>query len=84
LTGRVQAGKICRAMFLRKFVPLVLLLTGLCSTAFAQGLKQELEAPEKVNLSVKNLDGKVSVVAKIQRGGKPVVLAYSAEKEHQH
>lgn len=29
-------------------------------------------------------DGKVSVVAKIQRGGKPVVLAYAAEKEHQH
>jgi hypothetical protein len=31
-----------------------------------------------------NKDGKVSVVAKIQRGGKPVVLAYAAEKEHQH
>jgi hypothetical protein len=29
-------------------------------------------------------DGKVSVVAKIQQGGKPVVLAYAAEKEHQH
>ena len=31
-----------------------------------------------------NKDGKVSVVAKIQQGGKPVVLAYTAEKEHQH
>jgi hypothetical protein len=31
-----------------------------------------------------NKDGKVSVVAKIQQGGKPVVLAYAAEKEHQH
>jgi hypothetical protein len=29
-------------------------------------------------------DGKVSVVAKIPQGGKPVVLAYVAEKEHQH
>jgi hypothetical protein len=29
-------------------------------------------------------DGKVSVVAKIQQGGKPIVLAYAAEKEHQH
>ena len=29
-------------------------------------------------------DGKVSVVAKIQQGGKPVVLAYAVEKEHQH
>jgi len=31
-----------------------------------------------------NKDGKVSVVAKIPQGGKPIVLAYSAEKEHQH
>ena len=31
-----------------------------------------------------NKDGKVSVVAKIPQGGKPVVLAYVAEKEHQH
>jgi hypothetical protein len=31
-----------------------------------------------------NKDGKVSVVAKIPQGGKPVVLAYAAEKEHQH
>ena len=32
-----------------------------------------------------NKDGKVSVVAKIpQGGGKPVVLAYVAEKQHQH
>jgi hypothetical protein len=29
-------------------------------------------------------DGKVSAVAKILQGGKPVVLAYVAEKEHQH
>jgi len=29
-------------------------------------------------------DGKVSLVAKIPQGGKPVVLAYVAEKEHQH
>jgi hypothetical protein len=31
-----------------------------------------------------NKDGKVSVVARISQGGKPVVLAYAAEKEHQH
>jgi hypothetical protein len=29
-------------------------------------------------------EGKVSVVAKIPQGGKPIVLAYAAEKEHQH
>lgn len=31
-----------------------------------------------------NEDGKVSVVARISQGGKPVVLAYAAGKEHQH
>ena len=31
-----------------------------------------------------NKDGKVSVVAKIEQGGKSVVLAYAAEKEHSH
>jgi len=31
-----------------------------------------------------NKDGKVSLVAKIPQGGRPVVLAYAAEKEHQH
>jgi len=29
-------------------------------------------------------DGKVSLVAQIPQGGNPVVLAYGAEKEHQH
>lgn len=31
-----------------------------------------------------NKSGKVSVVAKIPPRGKPIVLAYVAEKEHQH
>ena len=31
-----------------------------------------------------NKDGRVSLVAKIPQGGKPVVLAYVAEKDHQH
>jgi hypothetical protein len=29
-------------------------------------------------------DGKVSVVARIQQGGRAVVLAYAADKEHDH
>ncbi len=29
-------------------------------------------------------DGKVSLVARIPRGGKALVLAYAADKEHQH
>jgi VWFA-related protein len=56
----------------------VLLLAGLCSTAFAQGFKQELEAPEKVSLSVKNVDGKVSVVASEEQQKKVTIEAKSA------
>ena len=64
-------------MLLSRFVPLVLLLAGLCSTALAQGFKQELEAPEKVSLSVKNLDGKVSVVASEEQQKKVTIEARS-------
>src|SRR5688572_33443800 len=64
-------------MLLSRFVPLVLLLAGLCSTAFAQGFKQELEAPEKVSLSVKNLDGRVSVVASEEQQKKVTIEARS-------
>ena len=43
----------------------------------AQGYKQELEAPEKVSLSVKNLDGRVSVVASEEQQKKITVDAKS-------
>ena len=59
-------------------MPLVLLLTALCSTAFAQGFKQELEAPEKVSLTVKNLEGRVSVIASAEQEKKVTVDAKSA------
>ena len=64
-------------MLFRKFVPLVLLLAGLCSPALAQGFKQELEAPEKVSLSVKNLDGRVSVIASAEQEKKVTIDARS-------
>jgi VWFA-related protein len=64
-------------MLLSRFVPLVLLLAGLCSTALAQGFKQELEAAEKVALSVKNLDGRVSVVASEEQQKKVTIDAKS-------
>ena len=52
-------------MFLSRFVATVLLilLAGFTGSAFAQGFKQELETPEKVTVSIKNLEGRVSVVA---------------------
>ncbi len=65
-------------MLLSRFLPLVLLLAGVCSTAFAQGFKQEIEAPEKVNLSIKNVDGRVSVVASEEQQKKVTIEAKSA------
>ena len=64
-------------MLFSRFVTLLLLLAGLCSAASAQGYKQELEAPEKVSLSVKNLDGRVSVVASEEQQKKITVEAKS-------
>ena len=65
-------------MLLSRFLPLVLLLAGLCPSAFAQGFKQELEAPEKVSLSVKNIDGRVSVVASEEQQKKVTIEAKSS------
>ena len=64
-------------MLFSRFVPLLLLLACLCSTAVSQSYKQELEAPEKVSLSVKNLDGRVSVVASEEQQKKITVEAKS-------
>ena len=55
-----------------------LLLTIFCSSAFAQGFKQELEAPEKIELTVRNLDGRVSVIASEEQQKKVTVEAKSS------
>ena len=65
-------------MLFSKFVILSLLLLAFCPAALAQGFKKELEAPEKVSLSVKNLDGRVSVVASDEQQKKVTVEARSA------
>jgi VWFA-related protein len=66
-------------MFLSRFVTPVLLLflAGLASSAVAQGFKQELEIPEKVTVSIKNLDGRVSVVASAEHEKKMSIEATS-------
>jgi VWFA-related protein len=48
-----------------------------CFSAFAQGYKTELETPEKVSLVVKNLDGRVSVVASEEQQKKVTIDAKS-------
>ncbi|HEX7773940.1 MAG TPA: VWA domain-containing protein, partial [Pyrinomonadaceae bacterium] len=60
-----------------RFFTVILLVAGVCSAAVAQSYKQELEAPEKVSLSVKNLDGRVSVVASEEQQKKITVEAKS-------
>ena len=64
-------------MLFSRFVLLLLLLAALSSPAFAQGFEKELEAPEKVSLTVKNLDGRVSVVASEEQEKKVTVEAKS-------
>jgi len=55
-----------------------LLLTIFCASSLAQGFKQELEAPEKIELTVRNLDGRVSVVASNEQQKKVTVDARSS------
>src|SRR5688572_12095487 len=66
-------------MFLSRFLTPVLLffLAGFTSSVFAQGFKQELETPEKVTDSIKNLEGRVSVVASPESEKKMSVEARS-------
>jgi VWFA-related protein len=64
-------------MSFQRLAQLLFLLTGLCLSAFAQGFKSELEAPEKVSLVVKNLDGRVSVVASEEQQKKVTIDAHS-------
>lgn len=68
-------------MFFRQFVSalsITLLLAIFCGSAVAQGFKQELEAPEKIELTVRNLDGRVSVVASDEQQKKVTIDAKSA------
>src|SRR5687768_3998278 len=68
-------------MFFRQLFPALvfaLLLTIFSGSALAQGFKQELEAPEKVELTVRNLDGRVSVVASDEQQKKVTVDARSS------
>ena len=67
-------------MFFSRFVTLafLILLAGFSCSTFAQGFKQELEMPEKVTVSIKNLEGRVSVVASLEHVKKLTVDARSS------
>lgn len=63
-------------MFIRALFALLAIPT-LFLPAFAQGYKTELETPEKVSVVVKNLDGRVSVVASEEQQKKVTIDAKS-------
>lgn len=65
-------------MFWNKLLVISLLLVGFTCSAFAQGFKKELETPEKVSVSIKNIEGRVSVVAAESHEKKVTVEATSA------
>ena len=65
-------------MLFSRFAPSLLLLAALCFPAFAQGFQKEVEAPEKVSLSVKNVDGRISVFASEAQQKKVTIEAKSA------
>ncbi|HEU4770509.1 MAG TPA: VWA domain-containing protein [Pyrinomonadaceae bacterium] len=66
-------------MSLSRFLALVLLslAAGFTGSVYAQGFKQELETPEKISVSIKNIDGRVSVIASAEHEKKMVVEAKS-------
>jgi len=71
-------GQDRSAMLFSRFAPSLLLLAALCFPAFAQGFQKEVEAPEKVSLSVKNVDGRISVFASEAQQKKVTIEAKSA------
>jgi len=64
-------------MWFKRLAQVLILLVGFCSSAFAQGYKSEIETPEKVSLVVKNLDGRVSVIASEEQQKKVTIDAKS-------
>jgi VWFA-related protein len=60
-----------------KVLQALFVLAALALPAFAQGYKTELETPDKVSLVVKNLDGRVSVVASEEQQKKVSIDAKS-------
>jgi len=63
-------------MFIKVLQALIVVGT-LAIPAFAQGYKTELETPEKVSIVVKNLDGRVSVIASEEQQKKVSIDAKS-------
>ncbi|HEX6047128.1 MAG TPA: VWA domain-containing protein [Pyrinomonadaceae bacterium] len=64
-------------MFFNKLLILLSLLVCVSGSAVAQGFKQEVETPEKVSVSVKNIEGRVSVIASAEQQKKVTVEAKS-------
>ena len=64
-------------MFLNRFALIALFIAGFTCSALAQGSKQDFDVPEKVTVSIKNLEGRVSVIASAEQDKKMTVEATS-------
>jgi VWFA-related protein len=86
LTANAMVGKITPMIFVfprKKCSPLLIclataLLLAVSSSVFAQTYQRELDTPEKVSLSVKNRNGRVSVVAADAQQKKVTIEATSS------
>ncbi len=77
---KVPAPKVRRTRFFSRIFPLITLSAILlaASSANAQSFTRELESPETVSLSVKNLHGRVSVIAAEEQQKKVTLEASSS------
>ncbi|HKY27141.1 MAG TPA: VWA domain-containing protein [Pyrinomonadaceae bacterium] len=66
-----------RCRFLLGFILFVSLSIGATDPVFAQGFTRELETPEKVSVTVKNRNGRVSILASEEMQKKAIVEANS-------
>ena len=70
-----QANHCCRFLF--GFILLVSLSIGAAQAVFGQGFSRELETPDKVSVTVKNRNGRVSILASEEMQKKATVEANS-------
>ncbi len=68
-------------MFLNRFALIALFIAAFTCSAVAQGSKQQFDVPEKVSVSIKNLEGRVSVIASAEQDKKLTVEATSTGAE---
>ena len=63
-----------------KWLAVIAFLITVGGNAFAQGYREEFSAPDKVSLSIRNRDGRISIIASDEQQNKVTVEAGSTGK----